>query len=235
MFRQAVILAGGLGTRLRSVVADRPKPMAEFRGRPFLEYQIRFLREQGIREVVLCIGYLADEILKHFGDGAGRDVNIRYSREPEALGTGGAVKLAEPLLEDVFFLLNGDTLLSCDLTALSKHHLRHHADITIAVSMVQDAMSFGVVGIGAGNIVSHFQEKGTASGSAYVNAGLYVLCKQLIHSIPSNRPVSLEEELLPEWVATRRVIAFVHNSGFIDIGTPEGCKHFDLLVRRHDR
>lgn len=222
MFRQAVILAGGLGTRLRPIVPDRPKPMAEFHGRPFLEYQISFLRAQGISEVVLCVGYLADEISKHFGDGSGWQVDIRYSRETEALGTGGAIKLAEPLLKDVFFVLNGDTYLSCDLTVLGKHHVQHHADATIAVSMVRDATSFGVVGIGAGNIVSHFLEKGAASGSAYVNVGLYVLCKQLIHGIPSNRPVSLERELLPAWVSTGRVVAFVHEAGFIDIGTPEG-------------
>lgn len=225
MFRQAVILAGGLGTRLRPVVADRPKPMADFRGRPFLEYQISFLRTQGVSEVILCVGYLADEISKHFDDGSGWGVTIRYSREAAVLGTGGAIKLAERLLDDVFFVLNGDTFLSCDLTVLGKRHLQHHADATLAVSLVQDAKSFGIVGIGANNIVSHFQEKGTARGPAYVNAGLYVLSKELVHAIPSNRPISLEREMLPDWVASHKVIAFMQPA-FLDIGTPEGYAEY---------
>lgn len=219
--RQAVILAGGLGTRLRPFVAGRPKPMALFNGRPFLEHQMGFLKARGVRDVVLCVGYMAESISGYFGEGASCGLRIRYSVEPSPLGTGGALKLAEPLLEDVFFVLNGDTLLSCDLMVLGKHHVQHHADATIAVSMVQDAMSFGIVRIGAGNIVSHFQEKGAASGSAYVNAGLYVLSKELVHSIPSNRRISLEGEMLPEWVAKRRVIAF-RETAFVDIGTSEG-------------
>lgn len=221
MFRQALILAGGLGTRLRPIVADRPKPMAEFSGRPFLERQMAYLRAQGVREVVLCIGYLADEISNHFQDGAGCNLTIRYSRESEPLGTGGAIKLAEPLLDDVFFVLNGDTLVSCDLAELCKHHMKHQADVTVAVSQVQDSKDFGVVRIDAGNVINEFHEKEASRGPAYVNAGLYVLSANLLKDIPAVQPLSLEHDLLPTWLLGKKVVAFTQNVGFIDIGTPE--------------
>lgn len=230
MLQQAAILAGGLGIRLRSVVADRPKPMAEFRGRPFLEYQIRFLREQGIREIILCIGYLADEIHKHFGDGSGWDVTIRYSRETEPLGTGGALKLAEPLLGETFLLLNGDTFLACELGALEEHHRVNQADVTLAVSKADDASSYGSVEVGADGRATGFREKAVGAHPGYVNVGLYVMNKALVAVVPAGRRVSLEQDLFKGWVKTRRVFAFVLQGGFVDIGTPEGYERFASRV-----
>lgn len=224
--RQAVILAGGLGTRLRSVVADLPKSMAEINGRPFLEHQIYLLRTQGISDFVLCVGYMAEKISGYFGDGSRWNLRIRYSMEQQPMGTGGAIKLAEPLFDEVFVLLNGDTFLDCDLKALLDQHAQSRADVTMVVCSVEDATRFGTVVTGETGMVTGFREKEMAEGPGYANAGMYVLCRTLLTTIPANRPVSLERELLPEWIVTRKVMAFVHRGVFVDIGTPEGYTEF---------
>lgn len=227
---QAVILAGGLGTRLRQVLADRPKAMAPFEGRPFLEYQLRALQAGGVRELVLCVGYLAETISGHFGDGADWGLRVRYSVEPAPLGTGGALKLAEPLLADTFLLLNGDTFLTCDLGALERHHREHRADMTLAVATETDAARYGSVAVGPDGRVTGFREKASDGRAGYVNAGLAVLSRALLADLPAGGPLSLEREALAGWVATRRVYAFPVAGGFVDIGTPEGYEQFARLV-----
>ena len=146
------------------------------------------------------------------------------------MGTGGAVKLAEPLLDEAFVLLNGDTYLDCDLSVLLGRHVERQADVTVVVCPVEDTASFGTVLTDETGAVTAFCEKGVVETPGIVNAGMYVLRKTLLMTIPKNRPISLEHVLLPEWVATRRVIAFKHQGGFVDIGTPAGYADF---VQRH--
>ncbi|MGH9910375.1 MAG: sugar phosphate nucleotidyltransferase, partial [Nitrososphaerales archaeon] len=144
---QAVILVGGLGTRLRDIVKDRPKPLALINGRPFLEYQIAFLKKYNIRDIVLCIGYQGEKIEEYFSDGIRHGVSIRYSREKELLGTGGAIKNARNLLEKRFFVLNGDTLFLIDLYKMLNFHLQNSADVTIALTKTPDQTRYGSVTI----------------------------------------------------------------------------------------
>lgn len=230
MFRQAVILAGGLGTRLRPVLSERPKAMAEFNGRPFLEHQLDLLKAGGMQDVLLCVGYMAEAISGYFGDGAQWGLRIRYSVDPSPLGTGGALKLAEPLLDETFLLLNGDTFLSCDLSALEEHHRVNQADVTLAVSRADDASGYGSVEVGADGRATGFREKAVGAYPGYVNAGLYVMSKSLLADVPANRPVSLERDLLNEWVHTRRVFTLQLEGPFVDIGTPEGYEQFARLA-----
>jgi UTP-glucose-1-phosphate uridylyltransferase len=148
--RQALVLCGGLGTRLREAVPDRPKAMAPIRGKPFLEILLRSLKRRGVGDVVLATGHLGNQIEDYFEDGRCWDLAIRYSREPEPLGTGGAVKLAEPLLRDRFLILNGDTFVDFDPAALEARMDAADASLVLALRRVDDASRYGAVDVDAG-------------------------------------------------------------------------------------
>ncbi|MDB5311902.1 MAG: nucleotidyl transferase domain protein [Gemmataceae bacterium] len=215
----AAILAGGLGTRLRSVVADRPKVLAPVGGRPFLTYLLDQLARTGVRETALLVGYAAGRVQSTFGaDYAG--MRLRYSVEPTPLGTGGAVRLALPLLrEDIVLLMNGDSFCDVDLDAVLTFH-RGHGGASLVLAEVADASRYGRVLAGPDGRVVRFAEKGSGQEAGRINAGVYVFGRALIESIPPDRPVSLERDVLPGWVATGRVRGFP-GGRFIDIGTPE--------------
>src|SRR5512138_2755705 len=164
---QAVILAGGRGTRLRGLAGDAPKPMVPVLGKPFLEYQIAALRRAGIGDVVFCVGYRAKVISAYFGDGAPWGVRMSYVRDPEPRGTAGALKLAEPFLEERFLVLNGDTFAALDYGALAEFHIRSGALVTLAVRSHADARAAGRVVL-RGDLVTAFQEKMDLSPGAAV-------------------------------------------------------------------
>ena len=226
----ALILAGGAGTRLRPVVSDRPKPMARVAGRPFLELQIGWLARQGVRNVVLCTGYLHEHVLAHFGDGRALGVHIEYSVEGSPLGTGGALKLAESLAgRGPFLALNGDSFLDADLAGLVCAHAAHRATLascvgTLVLCTVPDAREFGSVQIDARRRVVRFDEKSEAqAGPALVNAGVYCLEPALLELVAPGRNVSLERETFP--LALSKHLALFGQpveGGFVDIGTPRG-------------
>ena len=159
----AVVLAGGLGTRLRPVVRDRPKSMAEIAGRPFLEYLLLLLRRQNVHDVVLCTGYMSESVQRHFGSGVGLGVSLRYSEEARPLGTGGALKLAEPMLEDTRWLvLNGNSFFPVPLEALVQSHVDRKSVGTLALSRVSEAGRYGSVTLGNGGLIQAFAEKAAA-------------------------------------------------------------------------
>src|SRR5271156_2372065 len=143
----AVLLVGGMGTRLRAVVPSTPKPLATVGGKSFLELLVRQLRNQGISRLIMCSGYLADQIENQFGDGSAWDVAIEYSREPQPLGTAGAIKLAEGYLKEdpLFLVMNGDSFLEIDFGQLIRVHREHNAVATMAIVAVQDAGRYGTV------------------------------------------------------------------------------------------
>ena len=172
---KALILCVGLGTRLRRVIDDRPKPMASVAGKPFLEYLIWQLKRYGFRDIVLCIGYLGDQVRAYFGDGSDWDVHISYSHEPEPLGTGGAVKLAEALIrEDNFLVMNGDSFLDIDLNGLVNYHFEKRALATMALVEVENPARYGAVEINERGEIKNFVEKGMSSRSKLINGGIYV-------------------------------------------------------------
>jgi NDP-sugar pyrophosphorylase family protein len=239
---QAVILAGGLGTRLRSVVSDRPKPMAQVGGRPFLEYLIERVRDAGCEEVILSVGYRHEQIVAHFGDGAGFGVPVRYAVEETPLGTGGALKNAEPWLRGRFFGLNGDTFCDFDPRSLLDAHEAYLESEpaclgTLALLKDADSSAYGQVMLDERGRIVAFREKtecvrAPRAGDRVplVSAGVYVLERAILERIPAGRAVSLEREVFPGVTGdTGALFGFVAEGSFIDIGTPEGYRRFERL------
>jgi NDP-sugar pyrophosphorylase family protein len=216
----AVLLVGGMGTRLRSVVPSSPKPMAAVGDQSFLELLGRQLQRQGVRRVVMCSGYLADQIEAKFGDGSAWDVVIEYSREQEALGTAGAIKLAQSLLlgASEFLVMNGDSFLEIDFSQLIRFHRERKGIASMAVVRVQDAGRYGTVRVESGRVMG-FLEKTGANAPGPINAGVYVFDHAIIEHIPEG-PASLERDVFPK-VLDRGVYALEQGGMFIDIGTPE--------------
>lgn len=218
---QAVILTGGFGTRLREVVSGVPKGMADVGGQPFLEYQVRFLQANGVKEVVFCLGYLADQIKEYFGDGLSLGLRVRYSVEPKPLGTAGAIKYAEKLLDPWFIVLNGDTYVDANVAEVVNFHLQTGASLTLLLVSIGDTAAYGRVEIDSYGKIVGFREKGLA-GPGLINAGLYVMEKELLKYIPEGQTYSLEKEFLPGLLRDGiSVYGFIHHGYFIDIGTPE--------------
>lgn len=216
---QAILLAGGLGTRLRAEVPDLPKPMAPVAGRPFLAQVLDALVDAGFEAAVLAVGYRHEAIRDHFGSRY-RGLALRYSVEASPLGTGGALRLAlDQVGADPVFVLNGDTWLELDYRAMFGAHRAAGVRLTVAACEVADVSRYGSLEVVNGRIQG-FREKG-ASGPGLINAGSYLVSSDLIRSIPPGRPHSFEQELLVPRVDELRPLAFVTHGRFIDIGVPE--------------
>lgn len=229
---KAVLLVGGKGTRLRSVVSSTPKPMAAVGDKPFLELLVRQLRQQGIRRLVMCTGYMADEIENQLGDGRKCDVTIEYSREPQALGTAGAIKYAEPLLRDVsdFLVMNGDSFMEVDFRELIRFHRRSGGIASMAVLRTKNEMRYGTVQVNGQGRVSGFAEKTESDPQGLVNAGIYVFNRWIFEHIPEG-PSSLEKDIFPR-ILSHGVYALEQKGVFIDIGTPEDYARAQELSER---
>lgn len=216
---QAIILAGGLGTRLRSVVPDLPKPMAPVAGRPFLAWMLDRLADAGFERAVLAVGYRHEAISEYFGERY-RGLALHYSVENAPLGTGGAMHLAAAQVTSMpVFVLNGDTYLELDYRAMLDAHRRAGALMSVAVCSVPDVSRYGALEI-AGGVVTGFQEKGRG-GQGYINAGVYLLSSGIMERIPAGVPFSFEQELLVPALHEIRPAAMVAEGLFIDIGVPE--------------
>lgn len=218
---KAVLLVGGMGTRLRSAVPNAPKPMASVGDRPFLELLVRQLCYQGIHRLVMCTGYRAEDIERELGDGRVWDVTIEYSREPQPLGTAGAVKFAEPLLHDVsdFLVMNGDSFMEMDFGRLIRFHRKSGGIASMAVFKTKNEMRYGTVQVRPDGLVTGFAEKTAADPNGLVNAGVYVFNREILKHIPEGHS-SLERDVFPK-LLTEKVYALEQQGVFIDIGTPE--------------
>jgi D-glycero-alpha-D-manno-heptose 1-phosphate guanylyltransferase len=219
----AAILVGGLGTRLRSAVPDVPKPLAPVQGRPFLDRLLDWAEREGVERAVLLCGFGA-EALEEFARarrerGAGPE--LECSVEPERLGTGGAIRHGLERLPETFFLVNGDTLCPLSLAELAAGHDSGGNDATLAAVEQEDGASRGALEFGADGRVAGFMEKGRP-GPGWINAGVYRLRRELFEGLAPGRPLSLETDLLPDWIAKgRRIGAFKTAAPFLDIGTPQ--------------
>lgn len=214
------ILAGGLGTRLRSVVGEQPKVLAEVNGQPFLALLLRHLENFGFRRVVLCTGYKAEEVECAIGRRFG-ELSIVYSKERAPLGTGGALRQALPFLPSERILaLNGDSFCEVDLEGLSASHAARNASASLVLAWVDDRSRFGQVQLGESGQITAFAEKSSAGGGGWINAGIYLIERKLIQLLPANMTLSLEREALPMWLA-QGVYGFKTRGRFLDIGTPE--------------
>jgi len=226
---KAVLLVGGLGTRLRPVVHSAPKSLAPIGDQPFLVLLVRQLANQGIKRLVLCTGYLANQIETVFGDGSEFGVTIEYSREPQALGTAGAIKFAQSLLDRLpyFLAMNGDSFLKVDFNELIAAHRMYDGLATLAVVSVSNASRYGTVRINSQNRIIEFCEKTGQDSPGLINGGVYVFSPKLLDHIPGG-PSSLEKEVFPN-ILRHGVYAMEQEGTFIDIGTPADYEHAQTL------
>ncbi|MGA7449003.1 MAG: nucleotidyltransferase family protein [Terriglobales bacterium] len=229
---KAIILVGGMGTRLRSVVSSKPKVLASIGEKSFLELLVHQLRSQGIRHLVMCTGYLADQIESRFGDGRIWDVSIEYSREEKPLGTAGAVTLAQQHLRDIpeFLVLNGDSFLEVDFQRLMAFHRDHDGAIaTMAVLQVENASRYGTVHVDASGRVTGFSEKTGSEAPGLVNGGIYIFNHSVLQHIPDG-PASLERDVFPR-LLDHGLYAQEQHGLFIDIGTPADYARAQEILR----
>jgi D-glycero-alpha-D-manno-heptose 1-phosphate guanylyltransferase len=224
---EAIVLAGGLGTRLAGTLGALPKAMAPVAGRPFLEWQLELLERRGIREAILSVGHRREAIEAHFGDRY-RDIAIRYAREDTPLGTGGAIVAAMGLVRGpAAFVLNGDTYIRAPLAALESCA---GCELVVLVARVPDAARFGTVEVAGGRIAG-FREK-TAGGPGLVNSGVYWIAKPLAAAMGKRGPFSFERDFMEPRVGALAMGAVVTDEPFVDIGLPESLAAAGTLVPR---
>jgi NDP-sugar pyrophosphorylase family protein len=216
----AAILTGGLGMRLRPVIADRPKALATVNNRPFLAYLLDQLAAVKISRVVLCTGYLGEQVRWVFGDHYG-SINLFYSQEPYPLGTAGALRLALPLLEsDPVLVMNGDSYCEVHLRPFWRWHVAKDAQATLLLIQQDRTQRFGRVQINAGGLVEAFREKDNFGGPGWINGGIYLICPHLLEAIPEGKKISLEKEIFSSWIG-RGLYGYCGEGRFLDIGIPE--------------
>jgi D-glycero-alpha-D-manno-heptose 1-phosphate guanylyltransferase len=218
---KVIILAGGLGTRLRQTLGTLPKPLAPIGNKPFLEYLLKFISHQGFRDVIISLGYGSDTIKEYLGDGSSRGLRIAYTFERELLGTAGAVKLSESVIHsDDFFVLNGDTYFEVDLNHMLSFHKSRAAVATIALTYREDTGRYGDIIIDKENEIVSFSEKAGEGRAGYINGGVYIFRKEVLAYIPANKGCSLEKEIIP-FLIGKGLYGFPVKGYFIDIGIPE--------------
>lgn len=228
----AIILAGGMGTRLRAVVADRPKVLATVAGRPFLTYLLDQVERAGVRRVVLSTGHMAEQFAdvigcKHNG------LTIEYAQEESPLGTGGAIKFAGRLVNsDHALVMNGDSYFDADLKSYIDWHIAGDHDVSLLLVKVPDASRYGTVQLMPGSLeVAAFLEKQALSEPGKINAGIYVIKREMLAFIPDGK-CSIERDVFPQWLATHNVRGWVTDGEFIDIGIPTDYERsHDFMVR----
>ncbi|MDO8509331.1 MAG: sugar phosphate nucleotidyltransferase [Nanoarchaeota archaeon] len=221
---KAVILAGGFGTRLKRVIYDRPKAMASIAGIPFLEHQLRLLKEEGIYEIVLCVSYMSNKIKSYFGDGSKVGINITYSDEEIPLGTGGAIKKAERFLQDTFLVLNGDSYSQIQLKDFIEFHKKNKGHATMALKETKDTGIHGGAVVKEDKIMAF--ENNPASEKKLGNSGVYLFEPTIFNYIENDKNVSLEKEVFPKLAQEGNLYGYIYDGYFIDIGLPETYQQF---------
>src|SRR5947209_7467706 len=194
---RAFILCGGAGTRLRPVVADRPKSMAPIAGTPFLQLLLERLKHEGVGDVILGTGYMGEKIERYFGCGSKLAMRIGYSKENEPLGTGGALKLAEPLISDPVLVLNGDSYVEWSLVPMLELFTAKDAVLVVVVQAVADVTRYGSVALDHDGRITQFLEKGIRAGPGLINAAGCWVREQIVRDLPAGRAISLERDVFP--------------------------------------
>ena len=230
---QAVILAGGLGTRLRPLTKETPKVMVSINGQPFLLHLLQLLKGQEIKDIILSIGYLGQQVRDYFGNGDSLGVSLRYSEEKEKLlGTGGALKQARSLLDDYFLVINGDTYLPVDYRDVERTFLkRNKKAIMVVYDNQEDTSVKNNVALDDNLMVVRYDKKSSGSGLDYVEAGVLVLQREALNLIKEKDPVSLEKGLYPTLIQQREIAAYISQQRFYDIGTPKQQKVFEEFLQ----
>ena len=229
---QALILAGGEGTRLRPLTSTVPKPVVPLVDRPFIAFMLDWLHSHGVDDVVMGCGHMAAGVRNVLGDGSQYGIRLRFVEEPHPLGTGGAVKYAEELLDERFLMLNGDVLTDLDLTAQLAQHEAAGARITLGLVPVEDPSAYGLVRVGEGGAVEAFIEKPGPEHADVntISAGAYVIEREVLGMLEHGEPASIERDVFPALVG-EGLHARVHDAYWLDIGTPQRYldASFDIL------
>lgn len=230
MLKEAIILAGGFGTRLRDVISDVPKTMAPVNGRPFLDYQLKYLKYYGIQKVILSVGYLSEKIIEHYGNNFD-GIEIIYSIEKEPLGTGGGIRLAmQQCSGDDVLVLNGDSVFDINLYSFYNQHTSYLIDCSLAVRQVSNAARYGTIQLGHLFRIAGFKEKDGIEKQGLISAGVYILNKNVfLKNTPEKVPFSIEKDFFEKKVDTVNIYGFNYTGYFIDIGIPE-----DYEKAQHD-
>ena len=223
MRTSAILLVGGMGTRLMPLTSKTPKPMLQVAGVPFTEHQIRKAAQAGITEIVLATSYKAELFEPYFGNGEKFGIKIKYAVEKTALGTGGGIRNAAALLDDCdqVVIFNGDVLSGHDLSTQIKFHVNNKAEITLYLTKVADARAYGCVELSADSQVKSFLEKMENPVSDLINAGCYIFNRKVIDQIPANQVISVERDTFPNLLSSGvKVCGYLDNSYWLDIGNP---------------
>ena len=229
---EAILLCGGLGTRLRSVVSDRPKPMADIAGKPFLHYLVKMLSESGVKHLIFALGYMGEQIEAYFQSGEEYGLSISYSYEDSPLGTGGAIRnaLSKVSGENVL-VLNADTYFHTDYESLLREQLKNKAAMTIASRKIEDISRYGAILKDESGRILRWNEKMSSDQAeaprlGEINGGIYVMQKSLIEKIPEGKQ-SLENDCIPAWLEDGLYLQAIPSDGyFMDIGIPEDYAQF---------
>jgi mannose-1-phosphate guanylyltransferase len=223
MRTSAILLVGGMGTRLMPLTSKTPKPMLQVAGVPFTEHQIRKAAQAGITEIVLATSYKAELFEPYFGNGEKFGIKIKYAVEKTALGTGGGIRNAAAFLDDCdqVVIFNGDVLSGHDLSAQIKFHIKNNAEVTLYLTKVSDARAYGCVELSADSQVKSFLEKMENPVSDLINAGCYIFNRKVIDQIPANQVISVERDTFPNLLSSGvKVCGYLDNSYWLDIGNP---------------
>ncbi|MCX6181642.1 MAG: nucleotidyltransferase family protein [Bacteroidetes bacterium] len=219
MLKEAVILAGGFGTRLQSVVADVPKPMAPVNSKPFLEYLLNYALNQGIQHVVLSTGYKHEVIENYFGNSY-KSLSISYAQETSPLGTGGGIQLAlKKCTEKNVVVLNGDSFFEVDLNALEQKHLAAKSEFSIAAKKMFNFNRYGILQTNGSRIIAFEEKREVAEG--LINAGVYIIDREQFLALNLAEKFSMEKDYMERFFTSHQFNAFEFEGYFIDIGIPE--------------
>ena len=227
---QAVILAGGLGTRMRPITHTVPKPMVEANGRPFLHYLIELVKKNGMTEILLLVGHLHEQVQDCFGKGEHYGIAIDYSVEESLLGTGGAVINALDKLQEEFILLNGDTYLPINYRELQYSWKRISTDFDGLLVLYDNRDSLGDpnAAVDDGRVTGYNKENN--AGMSYIEAGAQIFKRNIFEKYPVKKVMSLEKEIYPALIESGRLAAYITDERFYDMGTPEKLKIFESYL-----
>ncbi len=219
---KAIVLAGGMGRRIKSDLGGAPKPMAIVNGRPFLEFVLIYLKKNGIEDIIISCGYMRPVIESYFENGSEWGITIQYTDEDFLRGTAGSVKLAEDLIDGNHFLVvNGDTFHDVPVYELIEFHLQHESFVTMALKNSKTPEKYGVVEMLGNKQVSRFLGKGHKEVSSLVNTGIYVFDKEVLNFIQPDASISLEKDIFPLLTKLGKLYGFVCEGTFLDIEVPE--------------
>jgi len=228
---QAVLLVGGLGTRLGGHTREVPKPMIMVHGKPFVEHLLLMLKGYGITRFHFCAGYRGQQVKDYFGSGEHWNIRVSYSFEKRLMGTGGALYLAADHLEESFFLINGDTFLSIDYRLLAKEfHSRGKTAMIVAYENREGLMR-GNISLDESNEVICYRKNVSRAELTFVDAGVVILKREVLELIPSEKKVSFEEEIFPRLIELKQMAAFPTSTRFYDMGDPEGLKTISEVLK----